>query len=99
MKKIILELRSLASLFLKEEEAVKINKFVEEEAWNGLRLFLGDLSEEYEINNLIADADQEKLDEWLAIDMMNDIAIELAIQMNEVEYEEKPSRRKRVIRD
>lgn len=100
MKQIIERLQSMAKLFLVEEQAIIINNYIGKERWQALRLYLADLSEEYELNNLVVGTDQQVLSQWLVVDMMNDIAIDLAVQMQErLDEENKPKqRRKRVIR-
>lgn len=100
MKEIIGKLKSAASLFLTEEQATMINTYIASKKWTMLRLYLSDISEEYEIKNLVAASDENKLEEWLVVEMMNDIAIEIAIQMQkELDEENKPKeRRKRIIR-
>jgi hypothetical protein len=100
MKETIKKLKSLAMLFLSEEQKRIIDNYIVKERWTMLRFYLADLSEEYELKNLVASGDAEQLERWLVVDMMNDIAIELAIQMQkEVDEENKPKkRRKRIIR-
>ncbi len=100
MKEVIEELKSLAKIFLTEEQAIIINNYIVKEKWTMLRVYLADLSEEYEVQNLVMQADQTELDKWLVVDMMNDIAIDLAIKMQEIlDEENKPKeRRKRILR-
>lgn len=99
MKETLKKLRELARMSLTEGQCNEIEDLVKNEKWNQLRLFIGDLSEELEIR-LIVQGSQDKRDEWLAVDMMNDIAIDLAIQMNEADEEKstRRTRRKRIVR-
>lgn len=91
LKKILLD---KAKFHLEDDAYKTIESFVNMEAWLNLRIFLGDLAEEAEIKSMII---EDRTDEWLAIDEMNDIAIEFAIEKNDDEDDGiVKSRRKRI---
>lgn len=95
MTDIVKRLKTLAALFLKEEEASKINLLITEKSWNALRLYVGDLLGEYEVRLLVKNNQDSKLEEWLMIEEMDDIATDLAIQMQDVNEEKQPKRTRR----
>lgn len=95
MKELKKKLLSLAQLHLTDEEYKRIESYINMDAITSLRVFLGDLAEVYEIKNMI---EQKRTEEWLTIDEMNDIALEMAILKNDEKIDEGivRSRRKRI---
>jgi hypothetical protein len=94
MMKLKKELLSKAKMHLTDDAYKSIETFLKLDAIISLRVFLSDLAEECEIRHMIEDS---RTDEWLAIDEMNNIAIELAIQKNDgVDDGIVKSRRKRI---
>jgi hypothetical protein len=99
MKETFKRLRTLATIFLTETQANTIERYVQLEAWQSLRIYISDIVEDMEIKLLIKNGDNEGLQEWLMIEEMNDIAIDIAIQMSEKRDETTQSRRrKRIVR-
>lgn len=94
MMKLKKELLDKAKMHLNEEEYRHIEFFCNMDAITSLRVFLSDLAEKYEIKSMI---ENDRTDEWLAVDEMNNIAIELAVQKNDGEDDGiVKSRRKRI---
>lgn len=96
MKELKKALLDKAKMHLDEEDYVKLSHYVENEMWINLRVFLSDLADMCEIRGMLED---DRADEWLAMDDMNNIAIEIAIQKNDdVDDGSNRTRRKRISR-
>lgn len=96
MKELSKQLLDKARLNLGDDEYRRIESYVKLEAWTSLRVYLGDLAEVYDIKHML---DDNRVDEWKAIDEMNNIAIEIAIQKNDgADDRIIHSRRKRISR-
>lgn len=88
---------TLATCFLTETNVAELEELIAQKAWNKLRIYVSDLAESYEVRLMVNNNQADKLEEWLMIEEMNDIATDIAIQMHEVN-DEQPKFRRRIIR-
>lgn len=96
MEKLKNALLDKAKMHLNEEDYTKLSYYVKNQMWVNLRVFLSDLADMCEIRGMLED---DRADEWLAMDDMNNIAIEIAIEKNDdVDDGNSRTRRKRISR-
>lgn len=94
MMKLKKRLLEKAKMHLTDSEYNHIEFFVGMDALTSLRVYLSDLGEKFEIRSMI---ESNRTDEWLAVDEMNNIAIEMAVLKNDGEDDGiVKSRRKRI---
>jgi hypothetical protein len=77
MKELKKKLLNLAMLHLTEDEFKRIETYVKMDYITSLRIYLSDLSELYEVKGLLG---SNKNNEWFAMDELNNLALEIAIQ-------------------
>ena len=87
MKKESIErLLELGKFCLNDEQYRKLEYYTKNKMWLNLRVFLGDIFEDFEVKEAVQGGMAK---EWVSLDEMVDIAINLAIQNEERLNEER----------
>ena len=93
MEQIINGLKLKALFVLNEEEYKKFERYINNRAWNNLRLYVSDLVEEYELKAILEDEDYNNL---TALEEISDGVLDIII--NNYDGERLNEGRERIIR-